>query len=172
MKIKITQSISIPVSKDVALGFIRRVETLPQYEPKVRGVVVKPKSFSRGNYLAFGSLAGLKWFGEFTYHLTERGFYSRIISGAGGVTVFGRFIVSESLSRQVEVMHTELYFLPWWTIVFFPILKLYLLLLVRKELKQVRACIMSVKPNISSLPTLARKKVAYLQWLSPKAISS
>lgn len=134
-KVTVTDSITLELPAEQALGVLWEVENLGLYEPKVDAIQVEPETKERGTYAVKGRFAGFPWRGKFSYVLNPRGFHSELLSGPPGIRVNGGFVVTSKRSGQCLITHYERYQFSSWLALLAPLIRFYLIRAIKKELR-------------------------------------
>lgn len=107
--VRLVRSLSAGVPADAAITLVQRIDSLPQWERKVRTVRVVPHGQRRGRYAAEGRLFGLvPWRATFEYEMTDSGFRSAMLDPRRRA-VCGGFRVTARGPSSCTVVHYERY---------------------------------------------------------------
>jgi len=79
----------------------------------------------------------MRWRGKFSYEINNRGFHSEMLQGPSGVRVKGGFVVQAEGSHRCQITHYENYRLPHWMSPLTLLIRLYLFLAMKKELRDL-----------------------------------
>lgn len=127
--------VSLPAEK--VLAVVWDLNNVALYEPKVDAVQIEPEAGKKGTYSVEGHFGGIPWGGVFSYDLNGRGFHSEMIQGPSGVRFNGGFVVAPERQDQSTITHYERYQFPPWLSPLVPIIRLYLVWAMRKELRNL-----------------------------------
>lgn len=137
-----TSTITIPCRPEEALAAVWDIKNIEYTEVKADAVSVNQETATRGTYDVRGHFAGLPWHNTFAYELNARGFHSEEATPpASGTRISGGFIVEPLGERECKVIHYERYKLPRLLVPLKPLIELYLIWSMRKEMRDLKALI-------------------------------
>jgi hypothetical protein len=143
-RVTTVEALELPCPPAAVLPAIWDIRNIEHCEVKADAVEVHPRTSTDGTYDVRGRFAHVPWKGRFQYELTPTGFHSRDADvPPEDATVEGGFVVTPLGGDQCTVIHYEQYVLARWIVPFAPLVKRYLHVTMRRELRDLRRLVSS-----------------------------
>lgn len=138
-RITAVEALEVPCPPAVVLPALWDIRNVERCEVKADSVRVHPRTDWEGTYDVHGRFAGVPWKGRFQYELHPAGFHSRDADvPPEQATVEGGFVVTPLGADHCTVIHYEQYVLARWLAPLALLVKAYLRLTMRRELRDLR----------------------------------
>ena len=138
-RVTAVEALELPCPPAAALPAVWDIKNVERCEVKASAVTVHPRTDQDGSYEVRGRFAGVPWHGRFEYQLNPTGFHSR---DAGvppdQATVEGGFVITPLGGDQCTVIHYEQYVLASWLSPLRLLVKAYLHVSMKRELRDLR----------------------------------
>jgi hypothetical protein len=138
-RVTAVEALELPCPPDTALPAVWDIKNVERCEVKADAVTVHPRTDRDGSYDVRGRFAGVPWKGRFDYQLTPTGFHSRDADvPPEQATVEGGFVITPLGGDHCTVIHYEQYVLASWLAPIRLLVKAYLHLSMKRELRDLR----------------------------------
>lgn len=138
-RVTAVEALELPCPPATALPAVWDIKNVERCEVKADAVTVHPRTDRDGSYDVRGRFAGIPWGGRFDYQLTPTGFHSRDADvPPEQATVEGGFVVTPLGRDGCTVIHYEQYVLAPWLAPLRPLVRAYLHLSMKRELRDLR----------------------------------